>query len=75
MQSGPGASPLEVGTLLTPSGKMGLAAKWRKQLEDEDSFTLRERSLPYGDDFEAKKSDIGHQNTYSWNWFLVIFIC
>jgi hypothetical protein len=47
--------------------KMGLAAKWRKQLEDEDSFMLRERSLPYGDDFEAKKSDIGHQNTYSWN--------
>ena len=46
---------------------MGLAAKWRKQLEDEDSFMLRERSLPYGDDFEAKKSDIGHQNTYSWN--------
>jgi hypothetical protein len=35
---------------------MGLAAKWRKQLEDEDSFILRERSLPYGDDFEVKKA-------------------
>jgi hypothetical protein len=36
--------------------RMGLAAKWRKQLEDEDSFILRERSLPYGDDFEVKKA-------------------
>jgi hypothetical protein len=47
--------------------KMGLAAKGRKQLDDGDAFQLRERSMPYGDDFGAENSDIGSQNAYSWD--------
>jgi hypothetical protein len=35
--------------------RMGLAAKWRKQLDDGDSYQLRESKMPYGDHLGAKK--------------------
>lgn len=46
--------------------KMGLAAKWRKRLEDRESCQLRENSTPYGDVFMAENGDIGGQNAYYW---------
>ena len=39
----------------------------RKALEAGESFQLKEDQYPYIADFEAKKSDIGAQNTYVWD--------
>jgi len=39
----------------------------RKFLETGESFQLKEIQHPYITHFGAKKSDIGAQNTYSWD--------
>jgi len=46
---------------------MGGMALGRKALEAGESFQLKEDQYPYITDFEAKKSDIGAQNTYVWD--------
>jgi hypothetical protein len=48
-------------------GKMGIAARGRKRIEDGDSFQLREMKKPYCADFKVKNNDIEGQNTYYWN--------
>ncbi len=46
---------------------LGGLAKGRKVKEIREGYQLREPSVPYGNHFEVKKSDIGPENTYFWN--------
>ena len=45
----------------------GFRAKGREVKEGFEGYQLRERSASYDAFFEAKKDDIGLENTYSWD--------
>ena len=47
--------------------KLGVRAKGRKVLEDNEVCQLREQRTPYISNFAAKNSDIDCKNTYFWN--------
>lgn len=47
--------------------KLGVRAKGRKVLEDNEVCQLREQRTPYVSNFGAENGDIGFQNTYSWD--------
>ena len=46
---------------------LGIRARGRKAREIEGQFELREPEATYHGHFEAKKADIGPENTYFWN--------
>jgi len=46
---------------------LGGLVRGRKVKNIGECYQLREPSVPYGDHFEAKKGDIGPENTYFWN--------
>jgi hypothetical protein len=53
--------------------QIGIRAKGREVRGMEDQFELREPEVTYHSHFEAKKADIGPENTYLWNdypWIL-----
>jgi hypothetical protein len=47
--------------------QLGIRAKGREVRGMEDQFELREPEATYQSHFEAKKVDIGSENTYPWN--------
>ncbi|MCG6535228.1 MAG: hypothetical protein L7F78_11155 [Syntrophales bacterium LBB04] len=46
---------------------LGIRAKGRDIIEGAGGYQLREEAAPYKPLFEAKKDDIGYENTYFWN--------
>ena len=46
---------------------MGVSAIGRKRTEAGGAYQLREPSILYGEDFEAKKGDLRAENTYLWD--------
>ena len=46
---------------------MGIMYIGRKSIETGESYQLQEPSMSYGDNFGAKKNDIGSENTYFGN--------
>jgi putative transposase len=51
-------------------GELGIRAKGREVRETKGQFELREPGASYRGHFRPEKSDIGVENTYSWNDFL-----
>ncbi|MGA7879146.1 MAG: hypothetical protein WCA08_26030 [Desulfoferrobacter sp.] len=47
--------------------KLGVKAKGRKVLEDNEVCQLREQRTPYVSNFGAENGDIGLENAYFWN--------
>ena len=70
-------APLNALTYLTGVGsegfvertkeQLGIRAKGREVRGMEGQFELREPEIPYHSHFEAKKADMGSENTYLWN--------
>lgn len=50
--------------------ELGMRAKGREVREMEGQFELREPGASYQGHFGPQKSDIGAENTYSWNDYL-----
>ncbi len=51
---------------------LGAIARGRKAREAAEIYQLREPSALYGSHFGVKSNDIGPENTYFWNDYLVI---
>jgi hypothetical protein len=50
--------------------ELGILAKGREAREMEGQFELREPRASYQGHFGPEKSNIGAENTYSWNGYL-----